>query len=160
MVQNEGKNVPQCEPQNVPQTEPQGVPQCEPQSVPINKHKQNKTKTETPPIPPAEHFEEFFSAYPKDSNRHLTEVAYIGLLLTGKVTEDELVQCAVNYAEACRIEKMQYIYNAENFLKKFVFEQYMPGKYRRPEPKRANNFNNFPQHDYDFEQLEKELLDN
>lgn len=44
VVQNEVKNVPQCEPQSVPHTEPQ----CKPQSVPINKHKLNETKKEVP----------------------------------------------------------------------------------------------------------------
>ncbi len=48
VVQNDTKNVPQCEPQSVPQTDPQTVPQCEPQSVPINKHKLNKTEKEVP----------------------------------------------------------------------------------------------------------------
>ena len=40
VVQNNSKNVPQCE--------PQVVPQCEPQVVPINKHKQNETEKEVP----------------------------------------------------------------------------------------------------------------
>ena len=56
VVQNNSKNVPQCEPQVVPQcepqivpqTEPQSVPQCGPQVVPINKHKQNETEKEVP----------------------------------------------------------------------------------------------------------------
>ena len=48
VVQNNIKNVPQCEPQNNPQTDPQSVPQCEPQSVPINKHKLNETSKEVP----------------------------------------------------------------------------------------------------------------
>ena len=52
VVQNDVKNVPQCEPQSDPQTDPQSVPQCEPQSVPINKHKRNKTKSIYPLYPP------------------------------------------------------------------------------------------------------------
>jgi len=107
--------------------------------------------------------EEFMSAYPKDCNRYLTEHEYVSLLLTGKVAEDELVQCAKNYAETCRILETQerYIKNAENFLKEFVFEKYLPGRYRKPaQPKGKNSFHDFPQNDYDFEQLEKEILSN
>ena len=102
--------------------------------------------------------EEFISAYPKCCNRYLTEQEYASLLLAGKVTEDDLVQCALNYAESCKIEGKpeRYIKNAENFLRELVFEKYLPGKYKRPASR--NGFNDFPQRDYDYEQLEKELL--
>lgn len=102
------------------------------------------------------HFEEFLSAYPKDCNRYLTETAYIDLLLTGNVTEDELVQCARNYAEAMRIKEREddYIKNAENFLKEFVFDKYLPGKYKAPASKKPkNSFNDFKQNQYDYEDL-------
>lgn len=160
VVQNDIKNVPQCEPQSVPQTDLQSVPQREPQSVPINKHKQNETYR--PPVSPTERFEEFLSAYPKDSNRYLTETAYDDLLLTGKVTEDALVKCARNYADACRImgTQQRYIRNAENFLKEFVFDKYLPGKYIKPQNAGGNGFHDFQQNDYDFEQLEREILSN
>lgn len=112
-------------------------------------------------IEPLQRFEDFLSAYPKDCNRFLAEREYASLLLTGKITEGDLVQCARNYAEAMRIKKTpeDYISNAENFLKKMVFEQYLPDKYKRPEPKKPKKgFNNFPQREYDFEDLEKQLL--
>lgn len=105
--------------------------------------------------------EDFISAYPKDCNRYLTETVYIDLLLTGKITEEELVQCSVNYAEACKIQDTQerYIKNAENFLKDMVFEKYLPGKYKKPAPKKPkNNFNNFHQREYNFDELERHLL--
>lgn len=107
-------------------------------------------------IAPVQRLEEFLSNYPKDYNRYLTETAYIDLIRTGKVTEDELVQCAINYAEACKILETQerYIKNAENFLKEIVFEKYLPGKYRRPEPKKPkNSFNDFKQNQYDYDDL-------
>lgn len=105
------------------------------------------------------HMEDFLSAYPKDCNRHLTEAAYISLVKDGVETEENLVACAENYAEACRLEGTKYIYNAENFLGKFVFEQYLPGKYKKPAPKKPkNSFNSFPQREYDFEELERKLL--
>ena len=109
----------------------------------------------------ARRFEAFLSAYPKSCNRHLTERAYMDLLLTGKVTEGELLQCAANYAESCRVLGTQerYIKNAENFLKDFTFEKYMPGEYKKPQPKKAkNSFENFTQREYDYDELEKALL--
>ncbi len=114
------------------------------------------------PIARAEHFEEFLSAYPKDCNRYLTETAYIDLLMAGKVAEVDLVRCAKNYAESCRILKTQerYIKNAENFLKDFAFEKYLPGRYKKPEVTNKGGFNDFQQNDYDFEQLEREILSN
>lgn len=106
--------------------------------------------------------EKFISAYPKDCNRHLTEAAYANLLMNEKVTENELIACARNYAEYCRILKKQdrYIKNAENFLREFVFEKYIPGQYKKPESGKKSGFNNFPQNNYDFDQLEKELTAN
>ncbi len=105
--------------------------------------------------------EEFISAYPKGCNRNLTETEYAGLLAAGGIDEDTLVQCAVNYAEACRIlgKPEIYIKNAENFLKDMTFDAYIPGKYKKPEPRKPkNSFNAFPQRDYDFGELEKQLL--
>ena len=105
--------------------------------------------------------EEFISSYPKGCNRYLTETAYSNLVMNGMETEDNLIQCVKNYAEACKIEGTpeRYIKNAENFLREFVFEKYLPGKYKKPTPQKTkNNFNNFPQREYDFDELEKRLL--
>lgn len=109
----------------------------------------------------AQRIGEFISAYPKGCNRYLTETEYAGLLADGSIDEDTLVQCAVNYAEACRIlgTPERYIKNAENFLKDMAFEAYIPGKYKKSEPQKPkNSFNGFPQRDYDFGELEKQLL--
>lgn len=106
-------------------------------------------------------FENFLEAYPKDGNRFLAEREYVSLLLAGKITEDELVLCAKNYAEACKIQKTpdRYIKNAENFLKDMVFEKYSQEKYKRPESKNSKNgFNNFSQRKYDYNELERQLL--
>lgn len=100
-------------------------------------------------------FEDFLFAYPKDCNRYLTEHEYALLLETGKIMEGDLVQCAKNYAEACRMQETpeRYIKNAENFLKEFVFEKYLPGTYRRPEgrKKAKNAFCNFNQREVDYD---------
>lgn len=105
-------------------------------------------------------FEEFLSVYPKGGNRYLTETAYVALVMGGTETEENLVSCAANYAESCRIlgTPERYIKNAENFLREFAFEKYLPGNYKKPSrPKEKNGFNDFEQNKYDFEQLEKEL---
>ena len=126
---------------------------------------ETKTKTDRPPISPIQRFEDFLSEYPKDSNRFLTEHEYATLMLMEKVTEDDLVQSAKNYAEACRLEGKpeKYIKNAENFLRELVFDQYLPGKYKKPAPqkpvqKAKNKFVDFPQREYYYDKLEKMLL--
>lgn len=111
----------------------------------------------------ARRIEDFISAYPKDCNRYLTETAYCDLVSEGTETEDNLVSCARNYAEACKIQETpeRYIKNAENFLKDMTFEQYLSGKYKKPMAKNSKNgFNDFPQREYDFEELEKRLIQN
>ena len=158
VVQNDSKNVPQCEPQCEPQTNPQSVPQCEPQSVPIIKHKLNKTNI--PPISPAETFEEYWDAYPKKGNWSLTEKAYVDVLLSG-VSADDLLSAAHNYADTVKILETQerYVKNPDRFLSDNTFLEYLPGAYKKPErEKKKNQFGEFQQTDYDFDALERELL--
>lgn len=109
---------------------------------------------------PLHHFEEFWSIYPLDKSRYLTEQAYIDVVSDGIYTEGDLVESAKNYAEYCKITGTDKIYHADNFLKKCVFEDYLPGKYKKPELRSKAGFNDFMQRDYDFEQLEKEILSN
>ena len=131
-----------------------------------------KTETKTPPVSPLQRVEEFLSAYPTDCNRYLTEREYATLMMTGKITESDLVSCAQNYAETCQIRRTpkRYIKKPENFLRDFEFEQYLPGRYCKPaepasvtvtEGKSKNRFNDFPQRDYnssDMNALECQLL--
>ena len=106
--------------------------------------------------------DDFVSVYPKKCNRHQTEIAYIQLIGDGVETEENLVIAAQNYADACRILGTQerYIKNAENFLRDFAFEEYLPGKYKKPERGKKGGFNDFSQNSYNFEQLEKEIVSN
>ena len=123
-----------------------------------SKGKESKTENACATV---QHMEEFLSVYPKRSNRHLTEIAYCDLVMGGMEAEENLVSCARNYAEACKILETpeRYIKNAENFLKEFVFEKYFPGNYKKPESKKPkNSFSDFPQRDYDFGELERKLL--
>lgn len=174
VVQNDTKNVPQCEPQSVPQTEPQAVPQCEPQSVPINKHKQNETDISLFEHARAElpvRFNEFWNAYPKKVNMLNAQGEYTYVLeTTAELTENALIFAALNYAEACQIRhtRERYIKNPENWLRESVWIDYLSENYKRPAMKsgeaskssggRKNSFNNFKQRQYDYDELEKMLL--
>lgn len=111
-------------------------------------------------------FEDFWQAYPKRVSRMLTEQAYVQLLSTTEaLREEQVVAAAKNYAEACRILKRQdkYIYTPHNWLEKSVWADYLPENYKRPqeqkrEKKTGTGFSNFEQRDYDFDELEKQLL--
>lgn len=132
-------------------------------STPLDKqkHKQKQNKKDKPPISPIGQLGVFLSAYPKASNRFLTEREYAALLLTGAVTEERLVKCAQNYADSCRIlgTPREYIKNAENFLRDFVFEQYLPENYKKPVPPKSKNaFQNFTQSTISYDDLMQKKL--
>lgn len=154
VVQNDIKNVPQCEPQSVPQTDPQSVPQCEPQSVPINKHKQNKTK-QVPPISPSDRFFESeklnqtfldYVDFRKKMKKPMTDRAIqlaVGKLKTlasgsGEFREEEAIEILNNSI----LNGWQGLFPLKN----------------TGEKKNINKFNNFPQRDYDMDSLEAQLL--
>lgn len=120
-----------------------------------------ETKTRARAKACVERFDFFWCYYPLDKNRYLAEQAYISVISDDIYTEDDLVESAKNYAEYCKITKTDKIYHADNFLKKCVFEDYLPGKYKKPAHQMTkNNFSNFEQQNYDIEQLEKKLLSN
>ncbi len=106
-----------------------------------------------------ERFEEFWEIYPNKQRRSMAESEYCKVILDGIFGEDDLVSSAKNYAEYCKITGIDKIYYACNFLAKVVFEDYLPGKYKKPVSKKSgNSFNEFPQREYDFEELEKDFL--
>lgn len=134
VVQNDSKNVPQQESNSfVVQNSIKNVPQDEPQSVPINKHKLKHKQNNIPSISPLTHFEDFWSAFPKKQRRKLTMDAYCDLILSGTITEEELVKSAENYAEYVKINNSM-VYFPNNFLKNYVFEDFLPEVYQKPEP--------------------------
>lgn len=110
-------------------------------------------------------FNEFCELYPKKVNAILAANGQYTYLLqtTPSLTEDDLIAAVKNYAEACRILKTNewYIKNPENWLKDSTWIDYMPENYKKPEgEEKKNKFNQFQQNDYDFEELENELLGN
>lgn len=131
---------------------------CRNDTIELNKTKLNRINNNARAI---ERFEYFWSCYPLDKNRYLAEQAYIAVLTDTDYTEDDLVESARNYAEYCKITGTDKIYHASNFLSKAHFEDYLPGKYKKPcQRKSQNSFNKFEQNEYDFEKLEDELLSN
>ncbi len=165
VVQNQHKNEPQFE----PQSEPQNEPQFEPQSEPINKlkHKHNISVSDNTRMEPCTRFGEFWNLYPKQKNRFLAEQEYAVLIASTKeLTEEQLLAAVKNYAETCQIKKTreQYIKNPENWLKDSAWVDYLPENYQRPtkvdtgEKGSRNKFNDFPQRNYNYDDLEKQLL--
>lgn len=116
------------------------------------------------PTTSVDKFDEFWELYPKKFNYIGASMEYEYLLkTTPALSEDDLIVATRNYAESCQIlkTKEQYIANPDNWLKKNYWISYMPENYKKPEgEKKQNKFNQFQQNDYDFELLEKKLLDN
>lgn len=109
-----------------------------------------------------EDFEKFWSVYPKQSERKLTEKQYAIVLRQG-VDEACLINAAKNYAESCKILEtpMNFVKNPSNWLRDGTWSDYTEENYKKPEKKqqKSNSFNNFEQRDYDYATLEKELLE-
>ena len=111
-------------------------------------------------------FNDFFAAYPKQRNLVAAEREYCLLLFNDQdLTEQELIDAAKNYAEAVHIlgREERYIKNPERFLKDGTYVDYLEKNYVRPNQsykKNGNKFNQFEQNNYDFDELEKELLSN
>lgn len=145
--------------ENEVQSAVKSVVESEVQSVAIYKHKQKQKNI--PPISPSESFEQFWQAYPNKIRKQLAMTAYADLLMTGTVSAEELMFAARNYAEACSIEKTKKLYHPNNFLDKGIFEDYLSENYRKPEISRSigTGFSNFQERDYDFDELEQQLLD-
>lgn len=116
---------------SVVQTVGQTVGQTEVQSVAINKYKQKQNINESPPISPLQRFQDFLSAYPGKAATYTAGTAYADLVSSGKVSEDDLVAAAENYADECNRNKTEprFVKKAENFLRDMTFDYYLPGKY-------------------------------
>lgn len=112
-------------------------------------------------------FNDFFSAYPKQKNMVAAEKEYMLVLRNDQsLDERELIIAAENYADAVSIlgTEERYIKNPDRFLKDGTYLDYLDANYTKPKPpegkKSGNKFNQIEQHEYDFDELEKELLGN
>lgn len=125
---------------------------------------EGKERVFIPPISPAESFEQFWDAYPNKVRRSMAETAYCDMILSEMVTEEQLVAAAKNYAEYCEIQKIDKIYYPNNFISKCVFDDFLPENYKKPKrtadskKSAGSKFNNFNQREYDYEDLERRLL--
>ena len=93
----------------------------------ILKDKRQKTEDkekDIPPISPIKRFEDFLNAFPNKQRRYLAEQAYCKLILSGMVTEEELVSAAQNYAKQVE-DSNSKIYLPNNFLENHVYEDYL-----------------------------------
>lgn len=90
----------------------------------------------------------------------MAEKEYCDILLEGKVTESELLKAAENYAEYCMIKETDKMYNPNNFIGKMYFVDYLPENYQKPEKRKpSNKFNDVNQRTYDYQDLERRLLE-
>lgn len=113
-------------------------------------------------------FEKFWNVYPKWANRIMAEQEWTQLITTTENLRSEtLIKAAVNYADKCRIEKTpeRFIKSPANWLRDGTWMEYTPENYKPPkqpkiENKSKNKFNDFNQRSYDYEQLERQLLQN
>lgn len=94
--------------------------------------KVNKSKGKE--IPRIERFDDFWSAFPNKQRRYLAEIAYSELVLSGSVTEDQLVISAANYTEHIK-GSGDKMFLPNNFLEKCVFEDYLEAE-QKDEPKK------------------------
>lgn len=73
-------------------------------------------------------FDDFWSVFPNKQRRYLAEMAYSELVLSGSVTEDQLILSATNYAEYIK-DSGDKMFLPNNFLEKCVFEDYLEVKH-------------------------------
>lgn len=129
-------------------------------------YKEYKEKKNTTPLSPLSRFDDFWSVYPKKKNRPNAERAYCKVLLDdARLTESDLVIAAENYVDAISIlgTDERYIKNPDRFITDNTFVDYLKCNYKKPSAvkengAKKNQFNQFPQRNYDFAELEKQLL--
>ncbi len=79
-------------------------------------------------------FDDFWSVFPNKQRRYLAETAYSELVLSGSITEDQLILAATNYALHIK-DSGDKMFLPNNFLEKCVFEDYLEVKH--PEAPKA-----------------------
>lgn len=153
------EQVPSCS-----QAIPEQIPTIEERNKEINNNKYIYAYAREEPL---QMFSDFWQAYPNKVSRMLAEQAYAQLLSsTPSLREEQVVAAAKNYAEACKIQKRadKFICTPHNWIENSVWIDYLPENYKKPEAPykkqkiRGTDFSNFEQRDYDFDELERQLL--
>lgn len=108
-------------------------------------------------------FEEFWEAYPRKKEKAKAYKCYKARLADG-FSEDELETAVKRYADECKINHAEekYIKLGATFLgPNTPFTDYL-GDWKPPEKEKKqqkkNQFNNFHQREYDFDDLERQLV--
>ena len=116
-------------------------------------------------------FEDFWSVYPRKIGKGDAYKKYNARIKDGW-SPDELKEAAQNYAEQCEIEhtEKQYIKYGKSFLSdstpftdylgssKVLAEEKAGMKQQQIKSQKDNGIHNFTQRDYDFDDLEQQLL--
>lgn len=116
-------------------------------------------------------FEDFWSVYPRKIGKGDAYKKYNARIKDGW-SPDELKEAAQNYAEQCEIEhtEKQYIKYGKSFLSdstpftdylgssKVLAEEKAGTKQQQIKSQKENGIHNFTQRDYDFDDLEQQLL--
>lgn len=90
----------------------------------VEKSREEESKEKE--IARVERFNEFWAAFPNKQRRYLAETAYGDLVSSGSVSEDQLVLAAANYAAHIR-DSGDKMFLPNNFLEKYIFEDYLEG---------------------------------
>lgn len=112
-------------------------------------------------------FDDFWSVYPRKEHRDLSKQEYIKMLSSNReAREEDILEASKNYKEHCEILRKQekFIYMAHNWIKNNIWVDFLPENYKRPDPdigslRIGTKFNNFEQREYDFEELEMDILE-
>jgi len=108
-------------------------------------------------------FEIFWKIYPRKKDMSNAAKKFNARINSG-FSEEELIEAAKNYSDECNknCTEEKYIKYATTFLgddDNMPFVDYLDKNYIPPKIKvKKNSFNNVPQQDYDFNELEKLLL--
>ncbi len=146
--------------QNVPSKSPSSS-QAIPKLFPTIEEREEVKNNILPPLSPRDSFNDFLRAYPKKVHTLKANEAYLKTLFDDQgLDEGDLVKTASNYAEAVKILETQerYILNPENFLLKGAYVDYLPANYKKPQAKKQTGFNQMMRNEYNFDELEKQML--
>ena len=108
-------------------------------------------------------FEELWKLYPvKKGKGKVSDAAKMRLLKIGYDERERAINRYIAYVDS--IDYLHY-QNGRTFFNSgyvdYLDANYTPEKVKKAKtPKATSQFNQFPQNDYDFEQLEKEILSN
>ena len=91
------------------------------------------------------------------------DIAYVTLHVGLGTFRPVKVDNVLPRRERLRRTQPLYVLNAENFLRKLKFDEYLPEKYKKPKPPKrqqtsVDQYNQFMKADYDMDSLEAALL--